>query len=439
MESCLTAADVFPVLVWENILNHLPAKDLCEVSLVCHMLNEILNNNPYLLRDVRLSKWKIQTEGINAVFSTKFRNFRTKLPTDIPREHLQELFRHLQSRKKVINMIDMDHEDLVDVPADVLGEVFANTQILSLAFAQLTTDQLTAFFTEMSTKSPVVIEDLNLTGVDLTEVSPDILQAALITLRKINLVRSNLTTVQIQVFFTELSKKYSPVIEDITLSDNISEVSPDILANALVKIKKINLRDAKHTDMTTFFVNLDMISVVEDLDVSDNGLCDVPPDILAAGLATLRKINLHDAKLTTQQLTMLFTEITNKSHQVVEEINLSGADLSHVPSDALYALTKIKRLFINRKDLKEKQWIELFGQILASNPVVVEYMWLGYWDEPYPYKIQVARSDFVGQIKLAVTATFSNKYEEEGKRENQHVSDLLETVKLVVKEIKESY
>jgi len=269
----------------------------------------------------------------------------------------------------------------------------------------------------------------------MIDISQEILDLA--NTKTINLIESDLTPAQLTELFKEITKKTPTVVEEVILSDAIAEVPSDILASALVKIKKINLTNAKYADVTSFFQLLgnDSSAVVEDIDLSDNLLCDIPPDTLATALADLKKIKLHYAQLTPLQINTLLTQIS----PAVEEINLEGVDLKIISPEALSALTRIKRLYLNRGNLREKHWIELFGQIITKNPLVMEFLYLGYWHEPH-YEVPNYPTDLLGQIKWAlVNACSCKNTDEDIKKVNETVNELLEQVKQVVKHVEEHY
>ena len=109
------------------------------------------------------------------------------------------------------------------------------------------------------------------------------------------------------------------ILEDLRLARvNLSGAEAEILAKAVVKLKKVGLHG---TDLTTDQVNVlcDIILgeeklVLEDMDLEGVNLGQVNAGQLARAVVKMKTVNLNYTQLTTDQLTVLCQTIVRENN-----------------------------------------------------------------------------------------------------------------------------
>ena len=110
-------------------------------------------------------------------------------------------------------------------------------------------------------------------------------------------------------------------------------------------------------------------TVVEDIDFFVVNLTNVPADIIAKALVNVKKIDLVFAKLTSDQWRRLFKEMATVSPTVVEEIYLRYVNLTNVPADVIAkALVNVKKIQLIYAELASDQWTSLFKEMTTVSP-----------------------------------------------------------------------
>ena len=154
-------------------------------------------------------------------------------------------------------------------------------------------------------------------------------------------------------------------------NNNISSVDPQLLARAVSNIEHVHLES---TDLTTEQVIKIVQMLATDhsktkvLNLANNDLASVDPELLEAGIKQLKELNLFQTNLTVDHFRVFY----HKSLQ--EETNLKIIDLRH------NCLIKLKNM--NEIELKRlKQWREEFTGWLG----------LGEDEDPTPTDIEKLR------------------------------------------------
>ena len=162
------------------------------------------------------------------------------------------------------------------LPPAIWQQVFINVSPGDLCNVMITS--LSSYFGSRS------LVDVNLDGVNLSEVPADLLARAVSRLQTVNLCRTNLTTEQwSQVLEASLSSRS---LVDVKLYDvNFSEVPADLLARAVSRLKIVNLYKTKLTTEQCIQVVEASISskTLANVNICDNiqSLRGVPKDLLA--------------------------------------------------------------------------------------------------------------------------------------------------------------
>ena len=131
-------------------------------------------------------------------------------------------------------------------------------------------------------------------------------------------------------------------LEQLDLYDNdLTDLPPNIFAG-LTNLRQLNLW---HNDLATLSPNVFTdLTNLRILDLDDNDFADIPPDVFA-GLTNLVYLWLNDTRLTTLPPS-IFTGLTN-----LETLVLSGNEFTTLPPDVFANLTSLEYLSLRNNFL----------------------------------------------------------------------------------------
>ena len=167
------------------------------------------------------------------------------------------------------------------------------------------------------------LRELNMTGVDLSNVEPRILASTVNKMEKANLWGTKLTTLQVTLLCQVM--KSNSQLKSLNLGwNNLSSVDPQLLASVVSKTESIYL---KNTNLTTKQVIL-LCQVVKEnsqikcLHLHNNNLSSVQPELLKIAVSKIQEVDLWNTRLTTHQVTVLLQLL--KETSPLKSLNLSG-------------------------------------------------------------------------------------------------------------------
>merc|ERR1719319_973476 len=157
-------------------------------------------------------------------------------------------------------------------------------------------------------------------------------------------------------------------IKILNLSENIlSEIPAPLLASAVAKLHTIILDSAiLGTDHLTAILTASLSSnTLQVIDLHNLNIESVPAALLGQALSRFKKINLEDVSQKSYQMTAFLT--TSLISTTLQDLNLYGIDLSHVPGPVLaQAIIRLKIINLGHTDLTTDQLTHLFTAILTS-------------------------------------------------------------------------
>ena len=118
---------------------------------------------------------------------------------------------------------------------------------------------------------------------------------------------------------------------------DLSSISPDVLADALVGLDNIEL-DLKDTKLTPHQAQsiFHMMASCENLalksiDVSNNNFSSVPADVLAEAIFRLESVGLNNTHLTPVQINAIFKRISSRKLKKRLFVHLHDNGINSVP------------------------------------------------------------------------------------------------------------
>jgi len=157
-------------------------------------------------------------------------------------------------------------------------------------------------------------------------------------------------------------------IKILNLSENIlSEIPAPLLASAVAKLHTIILDSAiLGTDHLAAILTASLSSnTLQVIDLHNLNIESVPAALLGQALSRFKTINLEDVSQKSYQMTAFLT--TSLISTTLQDLNLYGIDLSHVPGPVLaQAIIRLKIINLGHTDLTTDQLTHLFTAILTS-------------------------------------------------------------------------
>ena len=162
----------------------------------------------------------------------------------------------------------------------------------------LTTWQVNLLWQEMKESSQ--LNSLNITGINLSSVEPEMLASIVNKMEKVNLWYSKLTTQQVTVLCQVM--KENSQLKSLHLGwNNLSSVEPELLASGLSKCENLNVWNTKLTteQVTALYKVLKMNNPLKCLNLEGNSLSGVEPHLLATVVSKMEEVSLGSTKLTS--------------------------------------------------------------------------------------------------------------------------------------------
>lgn len=262
--------------------------------------------------------------------------------------------------------LNLEHVDLSQVPADLLAEALSRLQAVNLTTTNLSTNQCETFLTSAASSS--TLQDVDLKCVDLQGVSPLVIAKAVCRLKKVNLGYTWLRREHFKAIF-EASIKMN-VLEDLTIfATNLASLPPLLLAQATGHLRKVDLT---RTDLNTLQIVAILersieANTLENLDLQYVNLSEVPEELLARAIARLKQVTLTMTQLTRFQSQAIFNHlITSKT---IRDFNMANIDLSEVSPPSLVAESVANlcgKVNLENTNLTAEQTESLFHQNLKA-------------------------------------------------------------------------
>lgn len=160
-------------------------------------------------------------------------------------EHVNTLFRTI-AESPVMRMKSLDtwvyHKDLSVVSPAVLSAALVRLEEVSRA-ENLTQDQLESLFKKIASCDDMKLRRLDIyKRIDLSAVPSDTLAEAVVRLKEVNISGTNLSPDQVQNIFSSITNCPCLALNNLDISQNdLSSVSPEILAESISRLDTIHL------------------------------------------------------------------------------------------------------------------------------------------------------------------------------------------------------
>ena len=265
------------------------------------------------------------------------------------------------SEGSTLTELKIGYNNLSGVDLELLAKVVTNLDTLNLTNTKLTQQQIASVITTASKGSK--LKKLNISENDLSGVDPGLLAKAVVNLETLDIGNTKLTQQQAAVIFSGVCE--GSRLNVLNISDNnLSEVEPELLAKTVIKLKKLDIR---YSDITKQQASVILTAISEgrrltDLNIGFNDLREVCPELMAKAVTNLEILDVTFTDLTQQQATAIISTISNGSKLI--ELHFYGDDLSGVDPKLLANIAiKLEILEIGMSELTQQQTAAIFTAI----------------------------------------------------------------------------
>jgi len=220
----------------------------------------------------------------------------------------------------------------------------------------------------LSVRSSSKLKKINISNNDMSKAESEPMAQAICRMEEVNLRYTHLTTIQCETIFSESTKNSSKLAKLDISSNDISLVNPELLAKATCQMEEVNMSDTSMTTQQceTILESAMNSSKLVKLDITENDIPLVNPELLAKAVCQMEEVELSDTDMSTIQCEMIFLESAKTSSKLVK-LNIEGNDLSLVSEIMGKAICKMKEVNLRRTSLTPQQCEEIFVECAKNS------------------------------------------------------------------------
>ena len=204
-----------------------------------------------------------------------------------------------------VTVLDMEQVDLTGLAPEAFAKL-ANLVELNISDTAVNGQQVQRLWTGVEQVADLQLRRLSVKRMNLSTVSPQALAKVAAKVKTLDISNTGLTPAQCNAIFAALPN--NPGVEDINLSDNLlSSVPPEGVAKAVQKAERFLLVNTALTvhqaeAILTAVSSEASASYLHTLDLSNNLLSAVDPELLGDAVMKLESATLYDTSLTVAQV-----------------------------------------------------------------------------------------------------------------------------------------
>ena len=222
-----------------------------------------------------------------------------------------EHFFQKMSEETDIQSLTINNANLPYIAEDVLAKALNNIENLKLSAVAFTRDQAKEFFSKMKDFTNLKYLEIDSKQTNINTVNPISISKGLSKLTKVTLNFTYLASDQLEYLIKAIARK-SSLLKDLNLwSNDLSEVPNDVLAEAVNKLKIVNLKNTKlkHEQTAAIFNKMaNTVTELVELDIGENDLSEIEPELLAKAVNKVKLVNISLCSLNSKQVEAVFEQ-----------------------------------------------------------------------------------------------------------------------------------
>lgn len=364
-----------PLLV--RIFSHLSARDKKAVAASCVFLWRVMSE-PLLWAGVTLDRRRLEQEGaVTELLSTPRYSLLASLNLSnlkylfIDKTLIADFLKYLQQNTN-LRTVNLSNTDLSAIPAFPLASNLARVTSLEMSNTKLGTEQLNSILGKCCRGR--YTKNINLSFNDFSYVNPDLLAESMVSLERVNLSYTDLTPMYTRRLLESLKK--SSIRElDLSGNDMTSCKLDNIGLNQNLSVLKLSEVKFNPEKLDEIFTNMTLIHNLRELSLNGSTLYDANPIILSDAVVRVERVDLNFCWLYADHIEFILDGITSETR--LRHLNLSGNHFEDVNIDLLLlAITNLEQIRIECANLSEAHFEALVNdteELPKRNKIVLNH------------------------------------------------------------------
>ena len=235
-----------------------------------------------------------------------------------------------------LKKLEIGSNNLSSVEPDLLGKVAEEMESLDLSRTNLSTKQLKVLLTAASDDLSELM-NLDIGSNDISSIHPKLLARAINQLELATISDCSLTTEQAEAICLEFDNV--PILSELNIDHNdLSLMNSQLLSRVAheVKIVDISWCSLKTEQAAALFTEIQTLTQrnifrMKYLNIQGNNLSELSPELLAKAIVKFNEIELFSTSLTKKQLRAIFKAIDKANNLLLKTMTLDKEDLNKVP------------------------------------------------------------------------------------------------------------
>lgn len=285
---------------------------------------------------------------------------------------------------KGLGELNVRGSDLKGLERELLGRVVSSIEEVTFSDTELTLEQCRAVFTDICEKHSIILKMLDISGNQMVgRMEPELLASAVTRLEEMFISDTGLTAAQVTAILMDICARSTLKLVGLDISDNqcVSEVEPGLLARTITRLEVVDISNTGLGEEQVQAI-LNEISntsnlTLEVLDISRNqSVSRVEPELLARIVTNLVEVSLHGTKLTVEQLTEIFFDISHRSSYTLKVLDISAMLRVRCVEPGLLAraVISLEKVIISYTALSEEQVTAIFRHICDSTSMTLKWL-----------------------------------------------------------------
>ena len=261
-----------------------------------------------------------------------WRSFLRTGSYDISVQQAQELFSILSEETKLKRLFLLTR-NMVNIDPGVLAKALNNLEEITLSHNMITDIQARNVFKKMTEKT--FLQKLRIMKINLSSIQSNILAKGVTQIKELIMVGCNLTSEQAIAVFEAILQGCAIKILDVS-NNNLSSLDPELLAKAINRLTKIILDNNELT-----FIQITRIlslcaekTNLKKMTIRKTDMADIESELLGRAVNNLEKVGLDGCCLRPEQVNCIL-KLCSEEKSKLKNLDFVSEDLRYVDTELL--------------------------------------------------------------------------------------------------------
>ena len=247
-------------------------------------------------------------------------------------QQAQELFSILSEETKLKRLFLLTR-NMVNIDPGVLAKALNNLEEITLSHNMITDIQARNVFKKMTEKT--FLQKLRIMKINLSSIQSNILAKGVTQIKELIMVGCNLTSEQAIAVFEAILQGCAIKILDVS-NNNLSSLDPELLAKAINRLTKIILDNNELT-----FIQITRIlslcaekTNLKKMTIRKTDMADIESELLGRAVNNLEKVGLDGCCLRPEQVNCIL-KLCSEEKSKLKNLDFVSEDLRYVDTELL--------------------------------------------------------------------------------------------------------